>query len=575
LKTRNFTGVSDNFPDFPVFQNREKEERFEIMTNRFSYVVSLMVVLCAQTYGQAKYNSLKSTTLDSAQIEIPDPNDTIDNIVVTSSDPAGRGKDGEYVDRNVLAKTFYVNVALGMGENEFVLNLFKNKKFVMAFTVDILRVAADSPVKSKASVAIQPGTVFSAPTGYPASKSMTSPAVTDAPTASVTQSGPYPSELVSARVSYQSISAATSPPESDVPPSGRATVPLPLPAQTPKTTNEKARDAEDERIPVNPNLRLIFGFEQAGASSATTTGRPFVDLLLNIPLGQFSVKYKNDERTPVRRYFRNAFWTQFKLTSTPNQNLPNLGGITTNAINGFFGSNQSTQINDLVQAFDIKIGWETSLRPNFGLIAGVGATSPLTSEKTVLAYKIPRLPNGDVQPEFKKIFGPDQDFTGINNIILTSGDRDRFMRNWFVGGRLRYQLIPSRVAEVYPAVFDLTIGQDEILTNKLIGAVLKFDSFVPIPIKGLSFLYFGASFSSRLTRKVNTTTFPFFLEPATNVNIFANDNFIRNFRDINQLNSDRDHFSFRFGVDLMQLLNKKDSATSAASQTTETKKALY
>lgn len=301
-----------------------------------------------------------------------------------------------------------------------------------------------------------------------------------------------------------------------------------------------------------------------------------MDLLLNIPVGQFKVDYKNELKTgcrvkdtdnckvPIKRYFSNSFWTSFKLTSSPTQALPDLGGLTSSAISGFFGSNQSDKVNDLVQAFEMKIGWETTVRKGFSLIAGVGATSPLSSEKTVAAYKIPRLGDGTVQPEFKRIFGiPDQNLE-LTNLILTSGDRDRFMRNWFVGGRLRHQIV-GKADEAYPAVFELTFGQDEVMTNKLVGRVLKFDSFVPIPIKGLKFLYFGASFSSKLTRKVNTTTFPFFLEPAApGVNIFANTNFVRNFRDIRELNSDRDGFSFRFGVDLIQLLNKADKTPPVA-----------
>lgn len=531
-------------------------------TRHLILMITVLVSLQVVIQAQYTYKSLSSTTLETAQIEIPDPQDTIDSIVVTSSDPKGRGTNNDYVERNIQVKTFYVNVGLGMGENEFVFNLFKNRKFVTAFTVTILRVAPDKSSNSGKANSLQTRPAYSN------SAQVLVPTITEESTSTravslnkIAYFGPTRSDQTgsdqvdSGRKALELSSPQPLSPKDDSFVRGSIS---PVLVVANVSNDKKARDAEDESVPFNPNLRLLFGFEQVGASSAATKGHPFVDLVLNIPVGQLGVKYTSNGRTPTRRYFKNAFWTNLKLTSTPNQALPDLGGTTEAAITGFFGSNQSSRVNDLVQAFEMKIGWESSLSSNFGIIGGIGATSPLTSEKTAVAYKIPRLANGEVHPEFKRIFGPTQDFDGIENLILTSGDRDRFMRNWFVGGRLRYQLIPERMNDVYPAVFDLTVGQDEVLTNKLIGAVLKFDSFVPIPVKGLNFLYFGASFSSRLTRRVNTTTFPFFLEPASNINIFSSGNFVRNIRDVRELNSDRDNFSFRFGVDLLQLLNKKD-----------------
>ncbi len=541
------------------------------MTKRISLLVPFVIAIFT-SIGHAQITApTPSTTLDSAQIVLVDSGDTLDHIVVSSSDPE-RGCD-DCVEKNAAAHTFYINVALGMGDNEFVITGYKNKRYVRNYVVYILRVAADSKAKKTAA---KPASQLNSTVAINQKASLAEIPPTTLISATfqtdvLARSGPNTTEDKPSIVVVSNASTVEPTPiETFL--SGRASA-IPQVAPTP-SAKQKALDGEDTSIPINPKARLIFGFEQVGASSSVSKGRPFVDLMFNIPVGKWSVDYKsNGEKT--KRYFTNSFWTSFKLTSSPTQTLPDLGGLTAPAISGFFGSNQSNQINDLVQAFEMKIGWETVVRKGFSLIAGVGATSPLTSEKTIVAYKIPRLAdNVTVQPEFRRIFGPNQDFTNITNLVLTSGDRDRFMRNWFVGGRLRHQIIGD-VNEVYPAIFELTFGQDEVMTNKLVGRVLKFDSFVPIPVKGLKFLYFGASFSSKLTRKVTTTTFPFFLEPAApGVNIFAPTNFVRNIRDIRELNSDRDGFSFRFGVDLMQLLNKPDSAKAAILPTPAPRK-LY
>lgn len=559
------------------------------MTKRISLVV-LFLSLIFTSIGQAQnifYNA--ETTLDSAQIAIVDTNDRFDQVEIRSSDQ--EKKCSGCVEKNALRKTYYINVALGKGDNEFILIGFKNNRPVTTYVVNILGVEPDS--KAKKAYALRVGSATS-PVGINQNSSFNEtllnarapqPGQTTVP---VAYFGPKPDDGTPNPSSADRTSLTERPLSlKSFVPTGLTALSLPVPEPSPSDA-QKARDSEDTRIPLNPKARLIVGSEQVGASSSTSKGRPFVDLLVNIPVGQLKVDYKHelkvgcnpvpkveDCKVPIKRYFANSFWTSFKLTSSPTQTLPDLGGLTAPVVNGFFGSNNSSKVNELVQAFEMKIGWETTVRKGFSLIAGVGATSPLTAEKSVLAYKIPRLANGAVQLEFQRIFGQGQDLTGINNLILTSGDRDRFMRNWFVGGRLRHQIV-GKADEAYPAVFELTVGQDEVLTNRLIGGVLKFDSFVPIPIKGLRFLYFGASFTSKLTRKVHTTTFPFFLEPATDVNIFANTNFVRNIRDIRELNSDRDGFSFRFGVDLIQLLNRReDKPPVAATPAVQIRKPLY
>ncbi|CAN5625792.1 hypothetical protein BH10ACI3_BH10ACI3_01690 [soil metagenome] len=540
------------------------------MKYQFPLVLAfILFAFSSQYYGQVPPAPaptpwpVSPTTSDKAQIAIPDGNGLINKVNVTSSDPE-RGKNSDdYVERSASDHIYFINVTLPkIGANKFVVLTFKDEDMVGAYPITIIRTNPDPKAKNGSSAdfrtwppkATQTALVNS-PESLPSANFVAStsvPVVNSFGGYDNTGSQSFSIPVKSSQNSDVSVPTVSS----------TSSVRVPLPAPSP-SAEQKKKDSENERFPINPGYRLIFGFQTTGGSSSTSQGNPFVDLFLSVPVGQLGVNY-NSKGIVTRRYFKNSFWTDLKLTSTPNQTLPDFAALTSSGVTGLFSTNQASKINDIVQAFQMRIGWETAIRPNLSIIGGVGATSPLSAEKTVVAYKVPRLANGTVQPDFKQLFGPNLDFTGIDNLVLTSGDRDRFIRNWFVGGRLRQQFF-GNIEEVYPAQFELTFGQDEQLTNKLIGAVMKFDSFVPVPIKGLSFLYFGGSFTTKLTRKVNTTTFPFFLEPASNINIFGNTNFVRNFRDFKELNSDRDIFSFRFGIDLLQLLNKRDKQPNDAS----------
>jgi hypothetical protein len=310
------------------------------------------------------------------------------------------------------------------------------------------------------------------------------------------------------------------------------------------TINSAVRVAAENKNGVN--IQAYFGNEVSGASSSATNSSPF-----------FNLKLHKHIRNLGNRPF--AFWTDFRLATTPTQTLPNFAGLTGDSIAGFATSNQSASINELVQSLQMKIGLELDMGFNFSFIAGAGATTPLTARKSVQVYKIPRIGSedgelGEVLPAFKELFG-DIDYTGVNNLVLTSGDRDRFMRNWFVGGRLRLPMIDG----ANPTELDLTIGQDEAMTDKLIGAVLKFDGTIPIKIGKVDFLYIGTGFNLRMTRRVNFTTVPFFLEPVANFNLFDNEaNLVRNYRDTPFGTSNRDSFSLRLGVDLGKLFKGAD-----------------
>jgi hypothetical protein len=308
------------------------------------------------------------------------------------------------------------------------------------------------------------------------------------------------------------------------------------------------------------NTRAIVGVEQAGASSANPKSSPFVNFFINVPLGSRG----NPRQTPPRF----SVWTDFRIASTSSQELANLRSITDNILR----PNASTPINNVVQSFrinagiDLRIVPETALFPSFmpaksslSLIAGAGATSPLTGGRTgaTETYRIPKI-NGQIIPEFSTLFPEipnDKD-----NVAFVTPERDRFLRRWFVGTRILthfYKGDSSRM-DLSPASLDITIGQDEAITRKLSSPILNFEGFLPFPTDRFNYVYFYAGLSTRFTRKVNTRVPTFFLESATLSDLSDPLKTYVVSADENPLIvSNRDSYFFGIGIDLIKLFREK------------------
>ncbi len=522
------------------------------MKFRLILVVLLDLIIFTFVAFSQSPHVISPTTAESTQIMLDVSGyPEVIKVLVSSSD-VKRGK--RVADYSATGKIFTVDVSLAPDDNEFLLECYnKDGKYIKTIPVTITKVAIG---------------------GKPGSTSLPTPAKIVAADTRIAE--PLKSALIETEVGKHSTGGdskitfsepttiaasylsqpqtATSVPASKIlsstPPSSTSSKPTKKP--------DSCVDDIDNCKLSDPTMRLIFGFEQVGASSTTSKGQPFIDFFTEIPLLKQPSLNKKQEWTR----FTPSFFTSLRIASTPNQALPDFGNLTTAATTGFFGTNQASKVNELIQSFQVRAGMELAMGKGFGFVAGVGATSPFSPEATVSAYTIPKVTNCtsppcDATSAFKDVFGRDQDFSRLNTLILTSGDRDRFLRNWFFGGRLSRSF--SKEPDVYPGVFELTFGEDEAITNKMRGVILKFDSLVPIPVNGLKFLYFGTSFTSRLGHARTVT--PLFLAPVSNPNLSATDNFVRSFRDVPKLISGRDGFSFRFGIDLIQLLKKNSDKT--------------
>ena len=357
------------------------------------------------------------------------------------------------------------------------------------------------------------------------------------------------------------------------------------------------------------NSRIIVGFEQAGGSSAASETKPFVDLFFLTPFWfdrekdcekkvDFAKQKCEAENARRRLLPRFGFWGDVRLAATPDQ----IAAVQV------FPANLVNQVDrpkaiDLVQSFDFLAGGEFRIKTGTGsflsLIPGVhqisslyfaaggGAISPLTARReSVQIFNIP--PVGDPRREdFLTRYGPipdqpvqDPPLPGKEFVAIVPIDRDRFLRQWYAGLRLKTYYCEtsscSALRNSFPAVVDVMLGQNEAVTGgsrnrggtpdpnnpeKLIGErnsfVLRIDGFYPFPIKEANFIYFyGTALMKVFGGGVKITT-PLFLDnPGTTVDLSDPRVYIPPTNILKLQQPDRDYYKIGVGINLTELFNR-------------------
>ena len=319
------------------------------------------------------------------------------------------------------------------------------------------------------------------------------------------------------------------------------------------------------------NKRFILGFEQSGAASSDTTGRPFFDLFINTPLSRndspCDPKLSANEKATKNKVPcappRFSVWGDVRLTSTPEQ-INALGNVVSNSVGTITGG----KVNQLASAFDFVVGPEVRLErfhhTDFSLIAGFGAVSPVSPRQSAQIFQVPDAASSQATRFFTQYPGAQ----GKQFIAFISPDRDRFLRQYFGGFRFKtfsYETEKDEkgkavldkngnpvehLSDVFPATFDITFGQNEAVTGgRLRKFVVGFDGFYPLPFPDNSrFLYlFGsARFKAGGPKNIGP---PFILDTAaSSVTITDPKVFIADPTPTN-----RDTYRIGFGVDLVEL----------------------
>jgi hypothetical protein len=297
------------------------------------------------------------------------------------------------------------------------------------------------------------------------------------------------------------------------------------------TAEAKADKKEQNTNPFsNKYTRAIFGIEQSGASSAASEAHPFLDFFFNAPL-------------TGRRLLA---WGDIRLTTTPQQVTAFISS-TANVGTAITGN----KVNDIATSFDFRFGPELQLNPGnqdhrVSLIVGFGATSPLTApEQTAQIFKVP---TEKTNSQFANFFVDYPEAVGKTYIAFVRPERDRFLRQYYAG--LRLKSYPR--GDKFPSMLDVTFGQNSAVTGgKLRHFVLGIDGSYHLTFFDKSMYIFGSTNLKFGGDKMVRT--PYVLEPAdTSVKLTSPDLTIT----ARQMN--RDVFRIGFGIDLVELFKPKD-----------------
>ena len=301
----------------------------------------------------------------------------------------------------------------------------------------------------------------------------------------------------------------------------------------------KTEDATKDKEPnpySNKYTRAIFGMEQAGASSSASESHPFIDFFFNAPLSKS----------------RLGAWGDVRLTSTPQQ------------IAAFVSSTKNTataatddKINDLATSFDFRLGTEVQFNPDnprnrVSFITGFGATSLLTTPAQ--SAQIFRVPTDNTNSQFPNFFTDYPEAKGKTYIAFVRPERDRFLRQYFAG--LRLKSYPE--GDKFPSMLDVTFGQNSAVTGgQLRHFVLGIDGSYHLSLANRSLYIFGSTNLKFGGAKMVKT--PYILDPVDSGITLTSPNLVITTRQMN-----RDVFRIGFGVDLVELFKDKPADKKTA-----------
>lgn len=311
--------------------------------------------------------------------------------------------------------------------------------------------------------------------------------------------------------------------------------------------------------------RAIVGIEQVGGSATDSTQKPFLDLFFGAPLGK-------DFGGPPPLV---QLWGNARIASFPLEADPTNGFMTASALaSGFTSTISGLKINKVAQGFDFLAGVDIRLIPqneksyfslipgtrqrsSVSLIASFGAITPLSAStnQVQLLAKIPTTTTGEIDPAFLELF---PEAAGKTNIAFVTPARDRFYRQYYGGVRVKTFFFDKhdRPINQFPAIFDFSFGQNELVTGSLRN-VVRFEGFYPFPIREASFFYLYGTALMKVGRGGGKVDLPLFLRPADATASPADLTTLVVPVDKNPvLRSSRDSYRIGVGINLIELLNK-------------------
>jgi len=299
--------------------------------------------------------------------------------------------------------------------------------------------------------------------------------------------------------------------------------------------------------------RIIYGLDQAAASSGNATFKYFFDLTLSSPLPF--------EQTPDPDFGpRFRAFGGIRIASVPQQVTQKLSQF------DLPGNVSNLQVNELAQSMEfrgglsgrilgsrsLKFSFDNETMQKFALhgLIGLGASTPLNPRDTLDIFKV----SSDAVLRYPEAKG--KDFIGF-----TSPDRDRFYRQAFAGLQLKtyyFDKTNENALDRFPATFDLTYGFDEAVTGgRIHGGVFRAEGFYPLPTKWGSQFYFFFTALMKPTRARDRD--PLLLEPATGKGL---PDLISNGVRVTLPQIDRDYYRIGIGMDIIRLIQNIQNAAT-------------
>ncbi len=298
---------------------------------------------------------------------------------------------------------------------------------------------------------------------------------------------------------------------------------------------------------------MIAGYEQAGYSAMGLSGNAFVQMFYGGP--------------STHNW---SGWGKVRLLGAPQAATEGVVGSFTNPQGQITTQSYST----VGQALDFTVGPRLQLSQNWGIIADVGATTPLSSQSTPLTFVVPAAGTVECSTLISR-FSPQNGYNpglaasttpgtclqgGYTDIAFANQDRSNFLLKYAAGFRTTFPRACQGGTAGHPcsnaySVLDVTLGQDESISGgRLHGPVFKLDGELPVPISGSSWLYLFGSAYIRLQGNVNLS--PLILQvPTTPVTVPSPSVFVLPLRQPN-----RDYFRIGIGLNLDQVLCKMSAS---------------
>lgn len=300
---------------------------------------------------------------------------------------------------------------------------------------------------------------------------------------------------------------------------------------------------------------LIGGVEYSGYSAQSQTTNGFLNIFYRGPVYKGGIFPKGL-----------SGWARIRLTSTPQQ--------ATNGVVSVIADPTGLTTHDyssVGQALDYVFGPSWSIANNWSIVAGIGATTPLSSQNTPVSFVTPAA--GTVEcTELVQRFSAANGYSpaltlntaanattclqgGYADIAFSNQDRSSFLLKYGTGLRTTYPFkfgqcnnsSGTKCSTAYAAL-DATVGQDASVTGgQLRRLVFKLDGQLPIPTGSSSWLYLFGSSYIRLEKNNNLP--PLLLSsPPSPVTVPSTSVIVLPLRQPN-----RDYYRLGVGVNINQL----------------------